>query len=210
MFASLLPPRKPLRRQTEIREYRRQSLLRAALITVGKYDIEAATVARICTEAEASRGLIAHYFSSKEELLVSAIGGLFGEAQVLKDAIAKDTTLAPLERIHRIAHSSFKAPIYSWEVAAAWQAFSNASRHNSVYREPIRASTQNSVDTVTPLFSLLAQQQQLRIGVDDAAMGLFMLIDGMWNSLATGKDELKTKQAIAYCDIYIEGCLRQS
>ena len=209
MSASILPTQKPRRRQTEIREYRCQSLLRAALITVGKYDIQAATVARICAEAEASRGLIAHYFSSKEELLVSAIGGLFSEAQLLKDAIAKDTTLAPLERIHRIAHSSFKAPIYSWEVAAAWQAFSNASRHNSVYREPIRASTQNSVDTVTPLFSLLAQHGQLRVGVGDAAMGLFMLIDGLWNSLATGKDELKTEQAIAYCDTYIEGCLRQ-
>ena len=209
MIATTLPIRKPRRRQAEIREFRRQSLLRAALITVGKYDIEAATVARICAEAEASRGLIAHYFSSKEELLLSAISGLFGEAQVLKDAIAKDTTQTPLERIRRIAHSSFKAPIYSWEISAAWQAFSNASRHNNVYREPIRASTQNSVDTVTPLFSLLAQQQQLRIDVSDAAMGLFMLIDGLWNSLATGKDELKTEQAIAYCDTYIEGCLRQ-
>ena len=210
MSITTLPIQKPRRRQTEIREYRHQSLLRAALITVGKYDIEAATVARICAEAEASRGLIAHYFSSKEELLLSAISGLFGEAQVLKDAIAKDTTHTPLERIRSIAHSSFKAPIYSWEIAAAWQAFSNASRHNSVYREPIRASTQNSVDTVTPLFSLLAQQQRLRIDVSDAAMGLFMLIDGLWNSLATGKDELKTEQAIAYCDTYIEGCLRQN
>ena len=117
MNATILPNRKPRRRQTEIREFRRQSLLRAALITVGKYDIQAATVARICAEAEASRGLIAHYFSSKEELLVSAIGGLFSEAQVLKKSIANDATLTPLERIRRIAHSSFKAPIYSWFMA---------------------------------------------------------------------------------------------
>jgi len=210
MAATTLTTRKPRRRQSEIRKFRRQSLLRAALITVGKYDIEAATVARICAEAEASRGLIAHYFSSKEELLVSAIGSLFGEAQTLKESIARDSTLAPLERIRRIAHSSFKAPTYSWEVAAAWQAFTNASRHNDVYRDPIRDSTQNSVDTVTPLFALLAEKQRLRISVSEAAMGLFMLIDGLWNSLATGKDGLKTEQAIAHCDTYIEGCLRQS
>jgi TetR/AcrR family transcriptional repressor of bet genes len=210
MATATLPSRKPRRRQTEIRQFRRQSLLRAALITVGKYDIEAATVARICAEAKASRGLIAHYFSSKEELLVSAIGGLFAEAQALKEGIAKDTTLAPLERIRRIAHSSFEEPIYSWEAAAAWQAFTNASRHNSVYRDPIRASTQNSVDTVAPLFTLLEQRQQLRISVGDAAMGLFMLIDGLWNSLATGKDELQTGRAISFCDTYIEGCLRQN
>jgi len=209
MSTATLPTRKPHRRQAEIREFRRQSLLRAALITVGKYDIEAATVARICAEAGASRGLIAHYFSSKEELLVSAIGSLFAEAQTLKEAIARDTTLDPLERIRRIARSSFEEPIYSWEAAAAWQAFSNASRHNSVYREPIRASTQNSVNTVTPLFTLLAEQQRLRISVNEAAMGLFMLIDGLWNSLATGKDELQTSQAISFCNTHIEGCLRQ-
>ena len=209
MTAVTLPSRKPRRRQTEIREYRRQSLLHAALITVGKYDIEAATVARICAQAGASRGLIAHYFSSKEELLMSAIGGLFGEAQTLKEAIAKDATLDPVERIRRIAHSSFKAPIYSWEAAAAWQAFTNASRHNNVYREPIRASTQNSVNTVTPLFTLLAEQQRLRISVSEAAMGLFILIDGLWNSLATGKDALQTSQAISFCNTFIEGCLRQ-
>jgi len=38
-------------------------------------------------------------------------------------------------------------------------------------------------------------------------MGLFILIDGLWNSLATGKDDLKPEQAIVLCDIYIEGCL---
>jgi TetR/AcrR family transcriptional repressor of bet genes len=208
MTIAISPSRKP-RRQTEIREFRRRSLLRAALITIGKYDIEAATVARICAEAEASRGLIAHYFSSKEELLVSAIDGLFGEAQALKEAIANDASLKPVERIRRIAHCSFESPIYSWENAAAWQAFTNASRHNSIYREPIRASTQNSIDVVTPLFYLLAQQQRLRVSVSEAAMGLFMLIDGLWNSLATGKDELHTSQAISFCNTYIEGCLRQ-
>ena len=208
MTAATQTARKPRRRQTEIREFRRRSLLHAALVTVGKYDIEAATVARICAEADASRGLIAHYFSSKEELLLCAIGGLFDEARSLKESIASDASLDPVERIRRIAHSSFKAPIYSWEVAAAWQAFSNASRHNSAYREPIRTSTRNSIATVEPLFALLCRQQRLRIGVTEAAMGLFILIDGLWNSLATGKDELQIEQAMSLCDTYIEGCIK--
>jgi len=201
--------RKP-RRQAEIREYREQSLLQAALVTVGKYDIQAATVARICAEAGASRGLIAHYFASKEELLLAALHGLFDDAQARKQAIAGDTGLDPVERIRRIAHSSFQAPVYSWEIAAAWQAFSNASRHNPAYREPIRASTRNAVATVTPLFAALARRQRLRIAATDAAIGLFILIDGLWNSLATGKDDLQTAQAMALCDTYIKGCLRQN
>jgi TetR/AcrR family transcriptional regulator, transcriptional repressor of bet genes len=206
MNTATAPPQKP-RRQAEIREYRRDSLLQAALITVGKYDIEAATVARISAEAGASRGLISHYFTSKEELLLSALRGLFDGAQKLKQAIADDHRLDLVERVRRIAHSSFQAPVYSWEIAAAWQAFTNASRHNPAYRKPIRASTQDSIETVTPLFLQLADEQRLRTDPRQAAIGLFMLIDGLWNSLATGKDDLQTAQAMALCDTYIEGCL---
>ena len=198
---------RPRRRQADIREFRRTSLLRAALVTVAEFDIEGATVARICARAGASRGLISHYFSSKEELLVAALRGLFDEARVLKESIAAEVTLAPVERIRRIAHSSFETPIYSWEMAAAWQAFTNASRHNPAYQAAIRQSTQQSVATVIPMFDQLAQGQKLRGGTSECAMGLFILIDGLWNSLATGKDDLKPQQAITLCDIYIEGCL---
>lgn len=200
---------KPRRSQAEIREFRHQSLLQAALITVARYDIEAATVARICTEAGASRGLISHYFDSKEELLLSALRGLFSGAQKLKNAIADDSGKDLAVRIRHIAYCSFQAPVYSWENAAAWQAFTNASRHNPVYRDPIRASTQDSIATVTPLFAQLAQARRLRCDAQQAGIGLFMLIDGLWNSLATGKDDLNTARAMTLCDNYIDGCLDQ-
>ena len=201
---------KPRRRQAEIREFRRNSLLRAALVTVAEFDIEGATVARICARAGASRGLISHYFSNKEELLVAALRGLFDDAQALKEQIAADTALPAIERIRRIAHSSFEAPIYSWEMAAAWQAFTNASRHNPAYQSAIRRSTQQSVATVTPLFEKLSVDVTLRGNSDESAIGLFILIDGLWNSLATGKDDLQPRQATALCDIYIEGCLQSA
>ncbi|UCH40803.1 MAG: TetR family transcriptional regulator C-terminal domain-containing protein [Gammaproteobacteria bacterium] len=199
---------RPRRRQAEIREFRRNSLLRAALVTVAEFDIEGATVARICARAGASRGLISHYFSNKEELLVAALHGLFDEAQALKEKIAADSALSVIERIRRIAHSSFEAPIYSWETAAAWQAFTNASRHNPVYQSAIRRSTQQAIATATPLFDKLSAEKTLRGSPDESAMGLFILIDGLWNNLATGKDDLQPRQATALCDIYIDGCLQ--
>ena len=210
MEALATAPKKPRRRQSEIRAFRRDSLLRAALEIVAEHDIEGATVARICARAGASRGLISHYFKNKEELLVAALHGLFDEAQALKDAIAADSSIDPIERIRRVAHSSFQAPIYCWEMAAAWQAFTNTSRYNSAYQAPIAESTQKSIATVVPLFEQTASKRILRIDADQAAMGLFILIDGLWNSLATGKDGLQTEQAIAHCNIYIDGCLKQT
>ena len=197
-------------RQSDIRRLRRSSLLHAALETVAHHDIEGATVARICARAGASRGLISHYFDSKEDLLLTALRGLFEDAQALKDSIAADTVRSPEARIKAIARSSFEPPVYAWEMAAAWQAFTNASRHNPAYREPIRESTRRSVATVLPLFADISRQFYLRIEPPAAALGLFTLIDGLWNSLATDKDDLDTRQAAALCDVYIEGCLGQS
>ena len=47
MKAAISDTQKPRRSQADIREYRRISLMQAALVIVGKYDIETATVVRI-------------------------------------------------------------------------------------------------------------------------------------------------------------------
>lgn len=196
--------------KAETRAMREKSLLQAALVTVARYGIEGATVARICTEAGASRGLISHYFSSKEALLVAALQGLFDEAQVLKVAFAEDTSLPLAERIRRIAHSSFQAPVYRWEMAAAWQAFTNACRFTPQYLEPIQASTEQFNQTVRPLFTALGREQTLAVSPASASRGLFILIDGLWNSLATGKDDITPEDARVLCDVYINGCMKMN
>ncbi len=195
------------RNQVENRAFRRKSLLQAAIVTVAKYDISGATVERICAQAGASRGLIAHYFDSKEELLLAALTDWFDLALGIKKDIAEDSALTAVAKIREIAHSSFANPSYSWDTAAAWQAFTNASRHNKAYAKPIRHASKFSNAIVEPLFARAAQERKIKIDAKKAAVGLYILDDGLWNSLATGKDNLTIKQAKAYCDLYIEGCL---
>lgn len=195
--------------QAENREYRRASLLQAAIITVARYDIEGATVERICSEAGASRGLIAHYFDSKETLLLAALENWFNTALGIKTHIAQDTSLSAEERIREIAYSSVSPPTYSWEIAAAWQAFTNASRHNPAYAKPIRNASRYATKLIAPLFSQAADDLGIELDAKDAAMGLYILDDGLWNSLATGKDRLTLTKARACCDRYIDGCLKR-
>ena len=195
------------RTQAENREFRRRSLLQAAIATVAKYDITGATVERICARAGASRGLIAHYFDSKEELLLAALTDWFDLALSIKEEISADENLTPEEKIRQIAYSSFDNPSYSWETAAAWQAFTNASRYNRAYAKPIRDASKYSNAIVEPLFAAAARENDLKIDAKKAAVGLYILDDGLWNSLATGKDNLTIKQAKACCDVYIDGCM---
>ena len=195
------------RNQAENREFRRKSLLQAAIVTVAKFDIAGATVERICAEAGASRGLIAHYFDSKEELLLAALTDWFDLALGIKKEISEDQTLSAKTKIKNISYSSFSNPSYSWETAAAWQAFTNASRHNKAYAKPIRDASRYSNAIVEPLFEQAAKEYGVRIDTRKSAVGLYILDDGLWNSLATGKDNLTIKLAKEYCDFYIEGCL---
>jgi len=200
--------KKPRRRtQAQNREYRKKSLLAAAIVTVAKYDIAGATVERICSQAGASRGLIAHYFDSKEELLLAALTNWFDLALGIKKKIAMDDQLDAEAKIRQIAYSSFDNPSYSWETAAAWQAFTNASRHNRAYAKPIRNASKFSNSVTEPLFKEAAQNNEIELDSKKAAVGLYILDDGLWNSLATGKDNLTITQAKAYCDSYIDGCL---
>jgi AcrR family transcriptional regulator len=202
--------RQPRRRtQAENREYRRNSLLDAAIVTVARYDIAGATVERICTQAGASRGLIAHYFDSKEELLLAALSNWFDLALGIKKDIAASAEPDAEEKIRRIAYSSFDNPSYSWETAAAWQAFTNASRHNQAYGRRIRDASRFSNAITKPLFREAAQDRGIDLDARKAAVGLYILDDGLWNSLATGKDDLTIRQAKSYCDAYIDGCLEK-
>lgn len=40
-----------------------------------------------------------------------------------------------------------------------------------------------------------------------AVVGLYILDDSLWNSLATGKDGLTIGNARSHCDAYIDDCL---
>ena len=174
---------------------------------MARYDIEGATVERICSQAGASRGLIAHYFESKESLLLAALESWFHTALEIKTHIAEDTSMHAEQRIREIAYASISPPTYSWEIASAWQGFTNASRHNPAYAKPIRDASRYVNKLVAPLFAEAADDLGVELDAEVAAMGLYILDDGLWNSLATGKDKLTLAKARACCDRYIDGCL---
>ena len=192
-------------KQAENREFRRQSLLSAAMATVARFDIQGATVARICDEAGASRGLIAHYFDSKESLLLAALENWFHQALEVKVAIAKDDSLMAEQKIRAISLSSFQAPVYSWENAAAWQAFTNASRHHQSYAKAIRSASENVRKIMEKLFRQAEKEAGIKVDPEFSAKAIYALEDGLYNSLATGKDDFSIQDARCACELFIDG-----
>lgn len=197
----------PPRKRQENRVYRRESLIRSAIATVAEYDIVGATVERICYGAGASRGLIAHYFDSKEELLLTAAAETYDQtAMSVKGEIAQDRTVASIQRLKRMAWSSFEEPIYSQDAIAAWQAFNNAARHQTAYMDVIRNVSKHLLEVYEPVFSDAAKEKGIPIDTHAMALGLVIIVDGLWHSLSTGRDHLTIDSAKSVAERYIDGC----
>lgn len=210
MTKSQADPRLRPRTQPEIRAYRRQTLLRAALEAVAQHDISGATVDRICALAGASRGLIGHYFSGKEELLVATLEAWFDEGLQNKKAIAARQDLTPRQKLSEIIRLSFTPPTYRADVIGAMQAFVNASRSQPAYRDPLKRFSQSWRRLVAPIFAETASAALRECDAKQATVGLLMLLDGLWGSLAVDKDGLTIEEAIKICDDYVDGCLKPS
>ncbi len=202
--ASIQAPRS----RDENRVFRRESLIHAAIVTVARHDLAGATVERICRAAGASRGLIAHYFASKEELLLTAAGETFDEqAMAVKRRIATDRSLGPEARVRLMARSSFEAPIFSPAAIAAWQAFTNASRAQPAFLAVTRRVSEGLRSIYAEVFAEAAVAKDLSLDAAEAAQGLIIVVDGLWTSLATGRDALGLEDALRIAERYIDGCL---
>lgn len=191
----------PRRNRAENRDFRRASLIQAAIAVVAEHDITGATVERICEHAGVSRGLIGHYFDNKEHLLVVALQSQFSRAVALKREIANHPAKDAAETLKSMMKVIFSSPVYDREQMAA-------CRSNAAYRQPISCVGRELHRLFASLFAQAADARHIKMDASLAAFGLVTILDGLWNSLATGKDEASTDDVLRACELFMEGCLR--
>ena len=85
-----------------------------------------------------------------------------------------------------------------------------ASRHDRAYADSIRGASRTVRRLLVPLFEQAATDGNTRIDAEFAARSLYALEDGLYNSLATGKDDLKLGDARKACaklidDSFVDG-----
>src|ERR1700694_4007127 len=101
---------------------RRQQLIDATMVSIGRYGLAATTVQRISRVAGVSSGIIHHYFGGKDELLEATMRRLLQRLRA-DVAIALGAALTPEDRIIAIVDSNFAASQFHRGVIAAWLAF---------------------------------------------------------------------------------------
>jgi AcrR family transcriptional regulator len=190
--------------QPEINEFRRRALMEATIDILAKKGVAGATVRAITAAAETSHGLIGHYYTSKDELLVAALQHLFAR---VGDGVGRAIRAAgddPVRRLHAWPDGMFSPAVFTPANRAAFLAFWHEIRFNPAVREANRRLYLGYRERCEALFEKAAAAKGIKLEAAHAAVGLVALIDGLWLDLSIEVGLVTREGAIELCQDFIE------
>ncbi|UXX83035.1 TetR family transcriptional regulator C-terminal domain-containing protein [Roseovarius pelagicus] len=210
MIIPKTPSKKRPRTHAEINEFRRKSLIEGALRSLAENGVSGTTVSTICTAAGSSRGLLGHYFSSKDEVMVAALDYLFGQISVtVRESLDRFNGTA-VETLHELPSVMFTAPVFTQLNRTAFLALWHETRFNDQVRVANRQLYRNYINRMERMFIAAAAELGVQFDPRRAALGYIALSDGLWLGLSIHDDVITGEQAIEICQNYISRELQQN
>ena len=195
------------RTQPEINEFRREAMTEATLRVIARHGYENATVERITKEAGVSRGLVNHYYASKDDLLISAYRALLVRT-VKETRKAATKHERAMDRIFGMIETIFGPGIADRISREAYLAYWGASRANSQLRKATRERYRQYHRGMESLIARAGREAGLRVDADRLATSTIGIIDGMWLQLSLGIAGVTPASAIAICKEHLRAQLK--
>jgi len=164
-------------------EQRKLALIEATLELVAENGVRGATVRGIAERAEVTQGLIRHYFSTKEELVLAAYDHHMTQMTNQTFSGSEQVEGTALERLRALVVSSLTPPVVDPRSLALWAAFLNKVQHDAGMRE---THAKTYLDFRNRLEALIrAALEEAGKPAEDArllqlAIAGNALIDGLW------------------------------
>lgn len=192
---------------TRISDIRRQDLIAAAITSISKIGYNEVTVETICKTAGVSRGLIGHYFSGKDELLLEAVKQVATELGESTRKAARDAGVDPAARLHAVVKASFSPPGFTAEKVSVWVALAGNARWSSELAEVYRQLWGSYRVNIGRLIGQAASSTGRVIDTQRAALTFSQLIEGLWIGWAADPDVVTREEAEAACHNYLDSLL---
>ena len=183
---------------------RRRNLIDAAIRNIAEHGYDSVTVATICEAAGFSRGLIGHYFSSKDDLLLDAVRTVASE---LGDAIAAAANAAgpdPAARLHALIKASFTPPGFTPEKVAVWVSLTGTARWSPALGDIYRAIWRDYRAGVGRLLGRAAKAAGVELDADRTALTFSQLVEGLWIGWAADPMAVTPAAAEDCCHRYLD------
>lgn len=175
-----------------ISDIRRQELREAAFRVMQRSGAQATTLERVAAEAGASKGIVLHYFGSKDALFEQVMreANLVLARRVASRLAAAQT---PMERLHAIVGGNFDPDLFTSPICQAW-----LSLVAEVPRNPALARVQRVIHARMRSNLLSALYPALpRAAAESQALRIAALIDGLWLREGLSPGTLTPAAAIA-------------
>ena len=157
-------------------EHRRRSLVEASWDVIAREGLEGVTLRKVAATANCTTGRITHYFSGREELILSALRAAFEDSETRMNAIL-ESNRDPQARLREIAMEALPLDSHRLREWRVWMVFWAAatSNHDLAIENTRRIKAWRN---------LLAQLIAEKPGVEAAdpasqAFALASLIDGL-------------------------------
>ena len=187
---------------SRISDIRRKELRQAAFAVLQREGIAGATLEKVAAHAGASKGIVLHYFRNKQELFEHAMR----EANaVLRDAVIARLRRAqtPIERLDAVIEGNFEPHLFQPSICHAWLSLcAEVPRDATLARIQQVLHARMRSNLLSGLRGLASPAD-----VDDIALGVTALIDGLWLRLGLQPGSVSREQAVRQVKTYVAGRL---
>lgn len=182
-------------------QVRRQLLIEAATRCLEKGGIRTFTIDGICREARVSRGLVNHYFASKEDLLVAVYQAVLHETMTRQigqvEAVPPDAS--PQRRLRGLVEACFLPSTFDrynflvW--LALWGEIAKDPRLRALRRDHYYSYRRHLASEI----SEVAEARKLTVDASRLAGSFIALLDGLWLEWCQDEEVVDPAEARAAC-----------
>ncbi|MGB8814751.1 MAG: transcriptional regulator BetI [Paracoccaceae bacterium] len=173
----------PQAKRTRINDIRRPELIAAAHRVFLAHGLGGLTTARICAEAGMSPGILAYYFTGKDQVLFEMVR--YNNRILMEDVITRlHAARTPWDRLVAIVEGNFPASAYDRNTANAWLSVCAAAATNPQYARLQRIFYRRLNSNLASAFGGALTPDRLR----QLSLAISALIDGLWLRKSAGGD----------------------
>jgi TetR/AcrR family transcriptional repressor of bet genes len=187
--------------ERKLPEDRRQALIEATLVCLGREGQAGLSVRKISKEAGISIGLINHHYANKDALVGHVYEHLaLGLLDTVRERIAAAEP-DPREKLSACFHGIFSSRALERSTLRTWVVFWGMIDHSkAVYDAHDRTYAIYRALLEAVLGDIGAARGAPRINVRLAAIGLSAMLDGLWLELCLNPTTFTPAEAILLCE----------
>ncbi len=175
-------------------DVRRQALIDATALCLAERGAAGTSVRSICARAGVSSGLLTHYFSGVDALILATYRAVCARVGAALEAAVAEAGDDPCARLRAYVLANFRAPVLDAELLATWIAFWSLVKSNpamTAAHADLYGAGRARMEALMREAAPLTTAARIRL----AAIGLTALVDGLWLEMCLDPSNFSSAEA---------------